>query len=163
MSRCFPVRCHRDTVIWSNPVSASQIIPAVPSATGVADVFALSGGTVYHPTTVDAITSDGITAWSADITQAAGWILPDFRAGLVAMLGNTITTLNGLTGQPASVYTIPNPSSTDVWSVGLHTDGTIFAHLNTRGMSGEEVGVIRELVVFEAVFPLVEYCAVRRY
>ena len=31
-------------------------------------------------------------------------------------------------------------------------------HLNTRGISGEEVGVVCELIVIEAVFPLVECC-----
>ena len=31
-------------------------------------------------------------------------------------------------------------------------------HLNTRGIGGEEIGVVRELIVIEAVFPIVELC-----
>lgn len=46
------------TTIWSNPGNGSgvtKIVPAVPSATGVADVFAFQGDD-----TVQAITSDGL-------------------------------------------------------------------------------------------------------
>ena len=31
-------------------------------------------------------------------------------------------------------------------------------HLNTRGMGGEKIGVVCELVVIETVFPIVERC-----
>jgi len=58
------------TVLWSNPGDGSgvqSIVPAVPSSSGVADVFAFQADG-----TVAAITSDGTTAWttSADITLA---------------------------------------------------------------------------------------------
>lgn len=53
-----------DTVLWSNPVHADRIVPAVPSPSGVADVFAFQGND-----TVQAITSDGVTAWTADISM----------------------------------------------------------------------------------------------
>ena len=56
------------TVIWSNPGDGSgvqSIVPAVPSTSGVADVFAFQADG-----TVQAITSDGITAWTANVSQA---------------------------------------------------------------------------------------------
>ncbi len=56
------------TVLWSSPGAFSKIIPAVPSPTGVADVFALQ-----NDGTVQAITSDGITAWTADVSNSGGW------------------------------------------------------------------------------------------
>ena len=80
------------TVIWSNPGDGSgvdAIVPAVPSPTGVADVFAFN-----YDGTVQAIRSDGTTAWTADVSQAgiyeAGGIVPDFLGGLVAKEGNSI-------------------------------------------------------------------------
>ncbi len=118
-----------ETVLWSNPVSASQIIPAVPSQTGVADVFAVSGSTVH------AITSEGITAWTVDLGETNPWVLADFRGGLVAVRDRTITSFDGRTGQAVSAYSIPNRADTGLLSVAVHTDGTIFAHLNTRGTS----------------------------
>jgi hypothetical protein len=51
------------TILWSNPGDGSgvyNIVPAVPSPSGVADVFAFQ-----QDGTVQAITSDGVTAWSA--------------------------------------------------------------------------------------------------
>ena len=56
------------TVLWSVPASASagSIVPAAPSPTGVADVFAFqSDGTVQ------AITSDGLVAWTATVPGIA--------------------------------------------------------------------------------------------
>jgi hypothetical protein len=57
-------------VLWSNPGDGSgvaSIVPAVPSATGVADVFAFQ-----NDGNVQAITSDGITAWTANVSLAQG-------------------------------------------------------------------------------------------
>ena len=50
------------TVLWSNPGDGSRVgwtVPAVPSTSGLADVFALQ-----NDGTVQAIRSDGITAWT---------------------------------------------------------------------------------------------------
>ena len=99
------------TVLWSNPGNGSgvgAIVPAVPSPSGVADVFAFQGDG-----TVQAITSDGKTAWTADVSLAYGsqHVLPDFQGGLVAMESrsggyyDTVVKLDGLTGQPTVVYT----------------------------------------------------------
>lgn len=67
------------TIIWSNPGNGSgvtKIVPAVPSATGVADVFAFQGDG-----TVQAITSDGATRALSSPTRprAAGAIHPRSR------------------------------------------------------------------------------------
>lgn len=110
------------TVIWSNPGDGSgvtRIVPAVPSASGVADVFAFQ-----RDGTVQAITSDGTTAWTADVSQA--WnVLPDFQGGLVLEgSDNSIVKLDGITGQPYSAYT---PDSASLGSLAVHPDGTIFA------------------------------------
>ena len=70
------------TVIWSNPGDGSgvtSIVPAVPSTTGVADVFAFQADG-----TVAAITADGKTAWTASSGNNAGWSV---RAGLPGRLG----------------------------------------------------------------------------
>jgi hypothetical protein len=78
------------TVLWSNPGDGSgvaKIIPAVPSATGVADVFAFQ-----NDGTVAAITSDGTTAWTAPIgiidtvqgpLSPSHFVLPDFQGGFI--------------------------------------------------------------------------------
>ncbi|HEX5431886.1 MAG TPA: IPT/TIG domain-containing protein [Bryobacteraceae bacterium] len=115
------------TILWSNPGNGSgvsSIVPAVPSLNGVADVFGFQ-----NDGTVQAITADGITAWSADVSQSYGWVLPDFQGGLVAMLGrfptNGIEKLDGMTGQAYPAYTIG--SNTEIDSVTIHPDGTIFA------------------------------------
>src|SRR5262249_51625536 len=99
------------TTVWSNPGDGSgilQIVRAVPSATGVADVFALQ-----NDGTVQAITSDGLTAWTADASGALngyGSVIPDFQGGLVLVnvqggAGYSIVKLDGITGQPVSTYT----------------------------------------------------------
>jgi hypothetical protein len=54
--------------------------------------------------TVQAITADGTTAWTADVSQA-GPVLPDFQGGLVVMGWNSIVGLDGMTGQPKFTYT----------------------------------------------------------
>jgi len=114
-----------ETVLWSNPGDGSgvtSIVPAVPSPTGVADVFAFQ-----NDGTVAAITSDGTMAWSADVSSADA-MLPDFQGGLVLHSSNgngSITRLDGLTGQPDSVYT-PSSGSIAYSDTVVHTDGTIF-------------------------------------
>ena len=106
------------TVLWSNAGNVNSIVPAVPSASGVADVFAFqSDGTVQ------AITSDGTVAWTANVGQTAQ-ILPDFQGGLVIFQGNgNIFKLDGLTGQAYPAYV----SGSSNEGIAVHTDGTIFS------------------------------------
>lgn len=124
------------TVIWSNPGNGSgvySIVPAIPSPVGVADVFAFQGdGTVL------AITSDGTTAWTADVSNA--WsVLPDFQGGLIAYYGSwsspSIAKLDGNTGAVVAAYTLA-PDSYFASGLGIHPDGTIFAALETDDPSG---------------------------
>jgi len=117
------------TVIWSNPGNGSgvtSIVPAVPSAAGVADVFAFQADG-----TVQAITSDGRTAWTADVNAGQGYQnfeivkLPDFQGGLVVATDKSIVKLDGITGKPYPAYTHDS-----WWQLGpaplVHPDGTIF-------------------------------------
>jgi hypothetical protein len=118
------------TVLWSNPGDGSgvgSIVPAVPSPNGVADVFAFQ-----NDGTVAAITSEGITAWTAQATQ--GNAVPDFNGGLVVVNYQSsggyqtiasIVDLDGITGQPDSTYTPGDAVSGG--GVLVHTDGTIFS------------------------------------
>lgn len=131
------------TVIWSNPGDGSgvqSIVPAVPSATGVADVFAFQAGG-----TVQAITSSGATAWTANLNGAYYWqTVPDFQGGLViANLENpsqqSIYKLDGITGQPYPAYNTATQSDTLRTPV-VHTDGTIFT-IDTNA-SAKTVSVI---------------------
>ncbi|HEY1495185.1 MAG TPA: IPT/TIG domain-containing protein, partial [Candidatus Solibacter sp.] len=118
------------TVLWSNPGNGSgvtKIVPAVPSPTGVADVFAFQGDG-----TVQAITSDGTTAWTADVS-GADKVIPDFQGGLVMSKydGDTytwsITKLDGMTGTARTLY-----QTTDGWGdFVVHPDGTIFLTART--------------------------------
>jgi hypothetical protein len=109
------------TVICSNPGDASgviSIIPAVPSPTGVADVFALQADG-----TISAITSDCLTAWTANV-GAGSSLVPDFQGGLVVSNGQSIYKLDGITGQAYPSYT--SPSGNGLLTPVVHTDGTIF-------------------------------------
>lgn len=135
------------TVIWLNPGNGSgvySIVPAVPSSSGVADVFAFQ-----NDGTVQAIASDGTTAWTANVGCANGNQYPtaaDFQGGLVAMQGDclnpptSIVKFDGLTGLADSTYTPAAPwglpgTGQGVLGRGLavHTDGTIFTILeNTQ-------------------------------
>ena len=121
------------TVIWSSPGNGSgvsSIVPAVPSPSGVADVFAFQ-----TDGTVQAVKSDGTTAWTASANQIgpypwSPYVVPDFQGGLVVAKVTayppSITKLDGMTGQPYPAYTPANQS--DVLSLlAVHTDGTIFA------------------------------------
>ena len=123
-------------MLWSVPGDGSgvtSIVPAVPSPTGVADVFALQGDN-----TVQAITSDGTVAWTASVppnSSFAGYanLVPDFQGGLVVYnsLDGSITKLDGITGQPYPSCLNARPP------MAVHTDGTIFAiqGANTVGVS----------------------------
>src|SRR2546428_678098 len=77
----------------------SSFVPAVPSPTGVADVFAQQGDG-----SVQAITTDGTVAWSTNAGQGSR-IIPDFAGGAIVFNGNSISRLDGITGQSASLYT----------------------------------------------------------
>ncbi|MFY9726260.1 MAG: hypothetical protein WB579_12515 [Bryobacteraceae bacterium] len=143
------------TVIWSNPGDGSgvqSIVPAVPSTSGVADVFAFQ-----NDGTVQAITSDGTTAWTANVSyESEGGVpefqsrvrrpklarpsarprgpvardslvmdvaVPDFQGGLVVMGQNSIWKLDGITGLPYPAF------ACDPFTCGglaVHPDGTIF-------------------------------------
>ena len=136
------------TVLWSNPgngAGVTKIVPAVPSPSGVADVFAFQADG-----TVQAITSDGATAWTADVAQAAsgylrGAVVPDFQGGLVVreqIEGVTsIAKLDGITGQRYPAYA-PTGTSRLAASIfilqplAVHPDGTIFAVQNNSNASG---------------------------
>jgi DNA-binding beta-propeller fold protein YncE len=113
------------TVLWSNPINGAEvddILPAVPSPTGVADVFAVSGRTVY------AITSDGATAWTADLSDFKNYpdLYPDFQGGLVAADPYKVVKLDGATGLRYPAYTAPNLCI--LHNIAIHPDGTIFAN-----------------------------------
>jgi len=119
------------TVIWSNPGNGSgvtSIVPAVPSSSGVADVFAFQ-----NDGTVAAITSDGTTAWTA---SSANQVLPDFQGGLAMANYDEDTStwsiwkVDGITGQSYPSYSVAqygSPGSGSLATMAVHTDGTIFA------------------------------------
>jgi hypothetical protein len=130
------------TVTWSNPGNGSgvaRIVPAVPSASGVADVFAFQ-----NDGTVQAITSDGITAWTADASNALGLystILPDFQGGLILSPWDGsafhLYRLDGMTGQRHDY----NLGSDFFYNVRAHTDGAIFVVVQTSNSSSDVVGL----------------------
>jgi hypothetical protein len=91
----------------------------------VADVFAFQ-----NDGTVQAITADGTTAWTA---QAPAWAgaMPDFQGGLVLFGGASVWRLDGMTGQAS--YTPPAPAGASGASCSgmggwpaVHTDGSVF-------------------------------------
>ena len=136
------------TVLWSNPGDGSgvgTVIPAVPSASGVVDVFALQ-----NDGTVQAITTQGITAWSLAVPSGAplfgsgAWtyasVMPDFQGGLVVtdLLANdgdgSIMKVDGITGQPYPAYALGRLTDNFI-AAAVHTDGTIFV-LKTDSLIG---------------------------
>jgi hypothetical protein len=141
------------TVLWSVPTpegGVNTIVPAVPSPTGIADVFAVqTSDTTPQPTTVQAITSDGTTAWSVTLGLDAP-IVPDFQGGLVVLDGfaNSISKLDGITGQTVSTYS-PGSLGADTTSstvlvsgpVAVHTDGTIFATQGSQDSGPSVIGI----------------------
>ncbi len=131
------------TVLWSNPGDGSdvvQILPAVPSPTGVADVFAIQDG----GNTVQAITSDGATAWTASVSGTYNQFFPDFQGGLGVLSytlnadgtqSSSILKLDGLTGQAYPAYSATSPDGYALSNAVPHPDGTIFA-LNANYVVG---------------------------
>ncbi len=128
------------TVIWSNPGNGSgvyTIVPAVPSPDGVADVFA-----VQSDGTVQAITSDGATAWTADVSLAYG-ALADFQGGLLTTESDgtaySVVRINGTSGQRTVLYSVDYEETEYeyVCAVGAHTDGTVFVLRCADGMDGQ--------------------------
>ena len=106
--------------MWSDAGDGSgvtQIIPAVPSSSGVADVFAFQASG-----NVQAVTSTGKVGWTANLSS--GYNLPDFQGGLVNVTRASVQKLEGLTGNPQSVYTYSDQIS--YHPALVHTDGTIF-------------------------------------
>jgi len=106
------------TVLWSNPGDGSgvrSIVPAVPSASGGGDVFALNGDC-----TLQALNSDGTVAWSANIGQGSAGcnqFLPDFQGGVevigvsnyvdgagVTLVQAQLQKLEGATGSADPAY-----------------------------------------------------------
>jgi hypothetical protein len=109
------------TVIWSNPgdgSGVSSIVPAVPSSTGVADVFATNADG-----SVQAITANGQTAWTTP--NVSGSLIPDFQGGTAVFTGTTISRLDGMTGIP-STWTYTSQSGNNLTTPVIHTRGTIF-------------------------------------
>ena len=132
----FPGTLPLGTVLWSVPGSVNQIVPAVPSPSGVADVFAFQcenfdpsqSPSCWGQVSVQAITSDGTVAWTADLGNAYP-VLPDFLGGLVYIDRDTgwIARVDGTTGQTNILYTPQDQNHVD--SIAVHPDGTIFATL----------------------------------
>jgi hypothetical protein len=114
------------TVKWSAPGDGSgvaQIIPAVPSDTGVADVFAWQ-----NSGQLQAITAEGKVAWTANVgRQPAQSLIPDFQGGVISATPQSVMRFDGMTGQPQGLYFSTDPSGAGIGSVVPHTDGTIFA------------------------------------
>ncbi len=116
----YPGALPQGTIQWSDPGDGSgvvKIIPAVPSSTGVADVFALQADG-----SVQAITADGILAWTSNVSTN-NTLLPDFQGGLVLANAQSVQKLDGITGLPYAAYSYSNPSYSP--PVLVHTDGTI--------------------------------------
>jgi hypothetical protein len=109
------------TVRWSVPGDGTgflQILPAVPSSTGVADVFALQASG-----TVQALSSDGVAKWAVNLGTDKT-LTPDFQGGLLVADSQSIKKLDGSSGQAKPAYTLSSPSGSTP-SLLVHTDGTI--------------------------------------
>jgi hypothetical protein len=66
-------QCPVGTTAWSTPVATGEINPAVPSASGAADVFVVS-----------VVTSEG--AWRAALPPLSRR-LADFQGGMIVLAG----------------------------------------------------------------------------
>jgi hypothetical protein len=130
------------TINWSVPGDSSgviNLIAAVPSDTGVADVFAHSGGG-----NIQAIRTDGSVAWTTNIGAPGPGLrlIPDFQGGLTFVktdpvqqpTQDAILRLDGITGQSATVYNFQNKIETQMTSTvdeprrtRIFTDGTVIA------------------------------------
>ncbi len=84
--------------------------------------------------TVQAVTSDGTTAWSAPISPNANSTVSDFQGGLVVGTTQSIMKLDGITGQAFPAYAVPSTSSLS--PAVVHTDGTIFTVKTDYDSSG---------------------------
>ena len=123
------------TVVWTNPGDSSgvsNIMPAVPSSTGVADVFAQNSSGV-----VQAITSDGTEAWRIS-AFGGSTLLPDFQGGLIvadSVSTQSVRKYDGTTGvaKPPIPYT--------GGQVLVHTDGTLFVMPSYRGQSANQISL----------------------
>jgi uncharacterized protein YjdB len=113
------------STIWSNPgdgSGVSSIMPAVPSSTGVADVFAIN-----NSGNIQAVQSDGTVAWTANVpVNDFPVYLPDFQGGLAIYdpVQSSIFKFDGLTGQADPPYA---PSGSGFGIPAIHTDGTVIA------------------------------------
>lgn len=110
------------TTIWSVPgdgSGVSQIIPAVPSPSGVADTFA-----IQNSGAVQAVTANGQVAWTAVLDSNYTSVNADFLGGMVETTPSAVKRFDGITGQPSTVYSYN--STTSSTSAKFHTDGTIF-------------------------------------
>ncbi len=115
-------------VLWSSPGDGSgivQAVPAVPSYTGVADIFLLQ-----NSGNVQAVRSDGTVAWTATV-GAGNTLLPDFQGGLVVSAADTVKRFDGMNGQQVFAYSFVNPGGTSYayrgkHPVAVHPDGTVF-------------------------------------
>src|SRR6185437_3001663 len=111
------------STIWSSPGDGSGvngIMPAVPSETGVADVFAINSSG-----NIQAVQSDGTVAWAKNVpVNDYPYFVPDFQAGLVVLDTSfqTLYRFDGLTGQTSPTYGTYDNLGFPV----VHTDGTIF-------------------------------------
>jgi hypothetical protein len=110
------------TVLWSNPAPTDRILPAVPAATGAADVFA-----VTDSGQVSAITSDGTTAWTAGVSwNGAFAATADFQGGLIyGTSSGSLARLDGLTGSQTFQF-VPSGTLRLGDRPVPHPDGTVF-------------------------------------
>jgi hypothetical protein len=76
---------------------------------------------------VQAITSGGMTAWTANVGTSVGPsnLIPDFQGGSVVASGQSIYRLDGMTGTQ-STWTYNSVSGSYLPTPVVHTDGTIF-------------------------------------
>jgi len=110
------------TTIWSAPGDGSgvaEIIPAVPSPTGVADTFA-----IQNSGTVQALTADGQVAWTATLDSNYTSVNADFFGGLVETTPSAVKRFDGISGQETTLYNYNNSGYGN--PTNYHTDGTIF-------------------------------------
>jgi hypothetical protein len=127
------------TVLWTNPgdgTGVTQIVPAVPSPTGKADVFSLQ-----TDCNLQAVNSDGTVAWTTNIgappngATACNNFLADFQGGVVVYNSQSIMKIEGATGYADSPYPVTNQNDTLSTPV-VHTDGTIFTIYTSNPQNG---------------------------
>ena len=109
------------SVIWSDGGDGGAL-PAVPSDEGVADVFAFQDSGI-----VQAVADDGTIAWAASLGDV-DMAIPDFQSGLVLTTTQSISKLDGTTGQANPSFQLdPSTGSISSYQVLVHPDGTVFA------------------------------------